>query len=214
MTAPAPPPSSPGSGDARSGRAAVSSSRAGRPSADGARPVSGGRRVGRSLWLMAAPLFMLVLALLFLASSTELTGREALYPQVLAVLVAVLAVVSMRGDHREGTAQLEQAAPSSRRGDVAVDDDLDDPDDVEGRRGIGLAAGRVLAFLLVAVVAVTLMSYLGFFLPSVLLVGGGLLVLGVRTPWKVVAYTAGVVLVAYGLFVELLQVPFPPAPWS
>lgn len=216
MTAPTPPPSPSAGGDARHTSSTGATSRAVHHRSDSGAPTSsqpsGAGRLGRSLWLVATPLFMLLLAVLFLLSSGDLTGREAAYPQVLALLVIVLAVVSLAGDHREGMRQVTAAPPSRLDHDAA--DDSAGPDDVEGRRGIGLAVGRVLAFLVVAVVAVILMSYLGFFLPSALLVGGGLLVLGVRSPWKVVAYTAGVVLVAYGLFVQLLQVPFPSAPWS
>lgn len=165
------------------------------------------------MWLAAAPLFMLLLALVFLLSSGELTGLEANYPRLLAVIVAVMAVASIIGDYREGRQALAAETPPPH-GNASHDDDLEDPDGLEGRRGVGLAVPRLLGFLALALVSVFLMNYLGFFAPAFLLVGGGLLVLGVRTPWKVVLYTLGVIGVAYVLFVEALQVPFPPAPWS
>lgn len=164
-------------------------------------------RLGRSLWLVATPLLMLLLALVLLGSSGEITGREAAYPQALAGLVVVLALVSLVKDHQDGT----RAAEPEPQG---ATDDLQDPDDLEGRRGVGVAFQRVLAFLVVVSLAVTLMSYLGFFVPAFLLLAGGLVVLGIRTPWKVVVYSGVVVLIAYLLFVEALKVPFPPAPWS
>jgi hypothetical protein len=164
-------------------------------------------RLGRSLWLMATPLLMLLLALLFLATSGNVTGREAGYPRVLAGLVGALALVSLVRDHSDG----HRAADPEPHG---ADDDLADPDELEGRRGAGVAVRRILAFLGVSGLAVVLMSYLGFFVPAFLLLAGGLVVLGVRTPWKVVVYSVGVVLTAYLLFVEALKVPFPPAPWS
>ena len=163
--------------------------------------------VGLSVWLVAAPLFMLLLAAAFLLSSGELSGREATYPRVLALLVIVLAAVSIAKDLTSGR-RVFAGTPAAPGDDDATDDDL------EGRRGQGLAVRRVLAFFAIAVVSVWLMSWVGFFLPALLLVGAGVFVLGVRTPWKVAAYTIGLVTVAYLVFVEALQVPFPPPPWS
>lgn len=190
MTRPSPPGSSTGSHDGRPGRRGdVRTSRGG---------------VGLSLWLVAAPLAMLLLAAAFLLGSGELEGREAAYPRVLAVIVIALAAVSVVKDLGSGRV-LFTTAPR----DVAEDET-----DLEGSRGRGLAGRRVLAFFVVAVVSVWLMSWVGFFLPALLLVGVGVVVLGVRTPWKVAAYTVGLVAVAYVVFVEALQVPFPPVPWS
>ena len=76
------------------------------------------------------------------------------------------------------------------------------------------AVTRVLALAGVTVLSVYLMSWLGFFIPAALLVAGGIVVLGIRSPWRVAAYTAGIVVAAHLLFVEALRVPFPPAPWS
>lgn len=161
--------------------------------------------VGVGLWLVATPLLILLLAVAFLLSSGELTGREANYPRVLAVVVIALAAVSILKDLASGRLVFAAAA----RGEHA-----DAADDPEGLRGQGLAARRVAAFFVIAVASVWLMSWVGFFLPALLLVGAGVFVLGVRTPWKVAAYASGVVTAAYLVFVQALQVPFPPAPWS
>lgn len=161
---------------------------------------------GLALWLVAAPLVMLLLAVVFLLNSSELSGREAAYPRVLAVIVIALAAVSIVKDLTSGRLVFADA-PSQTRPATAADDP-------EGQRGRGLAARRVVTFFAVAVVSVWLMSWVGFFLPALLLVGAGVYVLGVRTPWKVAAYTVGLVAAAYTVFVEALQVPFPPAPWS
>lgn len=164
--------------------------------------------------MAAAPLIMLLLALLFLLTSGELTGREAGYPRVLAVIVAVLSAVAVFRDivgARDEGVDSEPAAAHPGDDEMEHHDAADDP---EGRRGAGLAVPRVLGFLAVSVVAVVLMNYLGFFAPALLLLGGGLYVLGIRSPWKVAAYTALLVTASYLLFVEALQVPFPPAPWS
>jgi hypothetical protein len=163
-----------------------------------------------SLWLVAAPLVMLLLAVAFLLSSGGLEGREAAYPRVLAVVVIALAAVSIVQDLTSGR-QVFAAGPAQAPAS-ALDDAAED--DLEGRRGQGLAARRVVVFFVIAVVSVWLMSWVGFFLPAFLLVGAGVYVLGVRTPWKVAAYTGGLVAAAYAVFVEALQVPFPAAPWS
>ena len=167
------------------------------------------RGPGAVLWTAAAPLIALALALLFLASSGDITGREAAYPRLLAVLVSVLAVFSIVNDLREARAERATAAESG----LDLHADAED-DGFEGRRGAGVHVRRVLLFIALTVLSVYLMNVVGFFLPAFLLLGGGLVVLGVRSPWRVVAYTVGLVGVAYLLFVQALQVPFPPAPWS
>lgn len=164
--------------------------------------------------MAAAPLIMLLLALLFLLTSGELTGREAGYPRVLAVVVAAMSALAIVRDIVGARAGAEgEPATVHHPGDDEMEhhDAVDDP---EGRHGAGLAVPRVLGFLGVSVVAVFLMNYLGFFTPALLLLGGGLFVLGIRSPWRVAAYTALLITASYLLFVEALQVPFPPAPWS
>lgn len=164
-----------------------------------------------ALWLVTAPLVMLLLAVAFLLSSGELTGREGTYPRVLAVVVIALAGVSVVKDLTSGRRTFA-AARTGTAGAAAGERDEDH--DPEGQRGLGLAVRRVVGFFGLALVCVWLMTWVGFFLSALLLVGAGVVVLGVRTPWKVAAYTAGVVGAAYVVFVEALQVPFPPAPWS
>ena len=199
------PPGSGGSG-ARGG--------VGRPGDAGPRGhESVGRRIATSLWLVAAPLTVLLVAVLFLLVSGGITGREGAYPRVLAGIVVVMALAAVLGDLRDGRRALAPGSPLPSA-ETVPDDHVERDADLEGGRGRGLAVRRVLVFAAVAVLSVFLMSYLGFFLPGVLLLAGGLLALGVRTPWKVVAYTAGLLGAAYALFVEALKVPFPPAPWS
>jgi Flp pilus assembly protein TadB len=168
-----------------------------------------------ALWLVTAPLVMLLLAVAFLLSSGELTGREGTYPRVLAVVVIALAGVSVVKDLTSGRRTFAAARTSSAAaGAGAPASDVDEEHDPEGQRGLGLAVRRVVGFFALALVCVWLMTWVGFFVAALLLVGAGVVVLGVRTPWKVAAYTAGVVGAAYVVFVEALQVPFPPAPWS
>jgi hypothetical protein len=175
--------------------------------------------VGRSLWFVAMPLFALLVAVLILAMSGGITGREGTYPRALAVVVAVLALVSIRSDYL--TARREtagQAAPALSAGEAL--DEHADPlheeggEDFENGRGAGVAGKRVVALGALTGLSIYLMTWLGFFIPSALLIGGALLILGVRTWWKVAAYTVGLVVTAHLLFVEALGVPFPPAPWS
>lgn len=155
----------------------------------------------RSIWLISAPLLALALAALFVAESRDITGLEGTYPRVLAAVVALLAAVSIGRDTVE--ARRERSATAARSADGPL----------EGRRGEGVAGGRLALFVAVLVVSIGLMGWIGFFPAATLLVLGGLLVLGVRSAVKVVAYTVGVVVVAHLLFVEALGVAFP-APWN
>ncbi|WP_158657490.1 tripartite tricarboxylate transporter TctB family protein [Blastococcus saxobsidens] len=154
-----------------------------------------------------------------LAVSGEITGREGTYPRVLAGIIIVLALISMRSDYvmarrdeHDGAGPM--AVPGEEHGAPAAPLHEEGAEDFEGSRGAGVAWKRVLALTAVTFLAIYLMSWLGFFIPATLLVGGGLIVLGVRTWWKVATYTGGLVVGAYLLFVEALGVPFPPAPWS
>lgn len=165
------------------------------------------------MWLVSAPVIALALAAMFLITSGDLEGIEGSYPRGLAVLVALLAVVSIWRDAAEARRDQATAAPAlAGAGSVGADADMDDVG-LEGRRGVGMAAGRVGAFVAVLVVTTWLMGLIGFFPAATLLVSGGLVVLGVRSPLKVIVYTVGVVAVAYLVFVEALGVPFP-APWN
>jgi putative tricarboxylic transport membrane protein len=166
-------------------------------------------KAARSLWLVSTPLIALAVAALFLAASGELHGLEAAYPRLLAVLIALLAVVSVWRDAVD--ARRTPADPSGAEvGPVDPDAEEVAP---EGGRGVGMAAGRTVAFVAVLVLTSWLMGMIGFFPAATLLVLGGLVILGVRAPRTVLAYTVAVVGVAYLLFVEALGVPFP-APWS
>jgi Tripartite tricarboxylate transporter TctB family len=164
-------------------------------------------KLARSLWLVITPMIALALAALFLAASVDLHGPEATYPRGLAVLIALLALVSVWRDAAE-------AGPAAASGadDRPVDQDADEAGP-EGRRGVGVAAGRTLAFVVMLVLTTWLMGMIGFFPAATLMILAGLVILGVRSVRNVVAYTAGVVGVAYLLFVEALGVRFP-APWS
>jgi hypothetical protein len=161
-------------------------------------------KAARSLWLVSTPLIALAVAALFLAASGDLHGLEAAYPRGLAVLIALLAVVSVWRD--------AVAARPSGSADGPADPDAEEVAP-EGGRGVGMAAGRTVAFIAVLVLTSWLMGLIGFFPAATLLILGGLVILGVRAPRTVLAYTVAVVGVAYLLFVEALGVPFP-APWS
>jgi hypothetical protein len=181
------------------------------PTRDPSAPGLAGK-VALWVWLVIAPVIALALAALFLATSGDLHGLEATYPRGLAVLVALLAIVSIRRDAAEARRDRLISA-------TAVDSDVEPVDtdagavDLEGRRGVGMATGRTLAFVAVLVVTTWLMGTIGFFPAATLLILGGLVVLGVRSPLRVASYTVGVVAIAYLLFVEALGVRFP-SPWS
>jgi hypothetical protein len=163
------------------------------------------RKVTRSLRPAVTPVIALALAVLFLAASGELHGLEAAYPRALAIVVALLAVVSMGLD-----------AVGAHRNPVAATPENGEPVDQDGRTPGSQErhpAGPVLGLVAVLAVTTWLMGVIGFFPAAALLLLGSLVILGVRTPFKVVAYTAGVVAIAYLLFVEALGVPFP-NPWS
>jgi len=165
------------------------------------------RKAALSIWLVITPVITLALAALFLATSGDLQGLEATYPRALAGLVALLAVISIWRDSIE--ARRDRVSHPSA-GSVEADANAGG---LEGRRGVGMAAGRALAFAAVLVVTTWLMGVIGFLPAATLLILGGLVVLGVRSPLKVIGYTVGVIAVAHLLFVEALGVPFP-SPWN
>ena len=163
-------------------------------------------------WLVSIPLLVFLAAGFFLVASTGISGRDALYPRALAVLVAVFALYAAVRDIKEILGEREALTGSSMTSDGG---DASEPrSDVEGHRGEGVAFGRVAAFFLVTAVSVWLMGWVGYYLASAVLLAGGIWVLGVRSPGKVVAYTVGLIAVAYLLFGYLLGVPLPRPIWS
>ena len=175
-------------------------------------------RVGPGLWVwrLSVPLLVLVIAVAMLIGSGSINGRDAFYPRVLAAVVTAFALYAVVRDvrgilaERHATTGPTTASPTGQppTGDVVPDSG------VEGRGGVGVAAVRVAAFCAVAAVSVWLLDWVGYYLASGVLLAGGVLLLGVRSPVKVVAYTAALLAVAYLLFGLVLGVPLPRPLWS
>jgi len=165
-------------------------------------------RVGPGLWpwRLSVPLLVLVIAVAMLIGSGGINGRDAFYPRVLAAVVMAFALYAIVRDVRGILAERQETTGSA----TGVDSDAG----VEGRGGVGVAAVRVVAFCAVAAVSVWLLDWVGYYLASAVLLAGGVLVLGVRSPVKVVAYAAALLAVAYLLFSLVLGVPLPRPLWS
>ena len=175
-------------------------------------------RVGPGLWVwrLSVPLLVLVIAVAMLIGSGSINGRDAFYPRVLAAVVTAFALYAVVRDvrgilvERHATTGSTTVSPTG----PAPADGVDPDSGVEGRGGVGVAAVRVMAFCAVAAVSVWLLDWVGYYLASAVLLAGGVLVLGVRSPVKVVAYTAALIAVAYLLFGLVLGVPLPRPLWS
>jgi hypothetical protein len=163
-------------------------------------------------WRLSVPLLVLVIAVAMLIGSGSINGRDAFYPRVLAAAVTAFALYAVVRDVRGILAERHATAGSATG--PAPDDGVDPDSGVEGRGGVGVAAVRVVAFCAVAAVSVWLLDWVGYYLASAVLLAGGVLVLGVRSPVKVVAYTAALIAVAYLLFGLVLGVPLPRPLWS
>jgi hypothetical protein len=158
-------------------------------------------------WRLSVPLLVLVIAVAMLIGSDSINGRDAFYPRVLAAAVTAFALYAVVRDVRGILAESHATEP-------APTEDVVPESGVEGRGGVGVAAVRVVAFCAVAVVSVWLLDWVGYYLASAVLLAGGVVVLGVRSPVKVVAYTAALIAVAYLLFSLVLGVPLPRPLWS
>jgi len=179
-------------------------------------------RVGPGLWVwrLSVPLLVLVIAVAMLIGSGSINGRDAFYPRVLAAVVTAFALYAVVRDVRGILAERHATTgpttgptTGSTTGQAPTGGVVPDSG-VEGRGGVGVAAVRVAAFCAVAAVSVWLLDWVGYYLASAVLLAGGVLVLGVRSPVKVVAYTAALIAVAYLLFGLVLGVPLPRPLWS
>jgi tripartite tricarboxylate transporter TctB family protein len=130
------------------------------------------------------------IAAVFLLRANTITGPEATYPVVLAIVVLALGAVNLVRD------LLTRAR--------AADEDAEDAPLTSA------ATLRVVAFVVVLVAALLLLEPAGFFPAMVVMTVGSLVCFGVRNPLVIAAATALIVGTAYLIFVRLLVVPFPP----
>ena len=180
-------------------------------STDGRRHVTRERALG-----LAVPALGLVLAIVLLATSTHLTGPSGWYARVLVVLLGVVALVGTVVEGvRFARGTTETRAPELGSGQdllddvegvlAAADDDEDEPGDSRSLAGlarVGLVVASVAAMILLA-------NVLGLWLAMIIPVLTTLLVLGVRTWWKVLLATVLTVAGGYVVFTLLLQVRVP-----
>lgn len=179
--------------------------------ADGRHHVTRERALG-----LAVPALGLVLAVVLLSTSTHLTGPSGWYARVLVTLLGAVALV---GTIVEGVrlARPVPAVPARELGtgsdllddveDVlaAADDDEDEPAEGPARGGL-LRVGIVVASVAMMIL---LANVLGLWLAMAIPVVTTLVVLGVRTWWKVALATVLTVAGGYVVFTLLLQVRVP-----
>ena len=144
---------------------------------------------------LAVPALGLVLAIVLLATSTHLTGASGWYARV---LVALFGVVALVGTTVEAVRLARHVTPEpSAEADEAVDS-LGRPALVR----VGAVVASIVAMVLLA-------NILGLWLAMVIPVVTCLIVLGVRTWWKVLLATVLTVAGGYVVFTLLLQVRVP-----
>lgn len=165
-------------------------------------------------WNLSVPLVFVVVVFLYLIDIRNIRGIEIYYPLSVAIVAGVLAVVSM---WRDRLPRVSASASSGEFTKVRPPGSSEVGGEVAGTR-VKYVLGNppVLTIALMGVVAVTiyLMTWLGFFMPSVIMVSAAAALLGIRVWWKLVVYPIAVVGLAYLLFVETLNVPFPSGPWG
>lgn len=165
-------------------------------------------------WNLAVPIVFIVIVTLYLIDIRNIRGIESYYPLSVAIIAGVLAVVSM---WRDRLSLVPTSASSSEASQVGPPDSSEMEGAVAGTRVknvLGNPAVITLALMGIVAVAIYLMTWLGFFVPSVIMVAAAAALLGIRVWWKLVVYPIAVVGLAYLLFVETLNVPFPSGPWG
>lgn len=165
---------------------------------------------------LAVPALGLVLSIVLLATSTHLTGASGWYARVLVTLLGIVALVGTVVEavrfarHVPETPAAELGSGDDLLDDVAdvlaaADDDEAAPGESRGVSGlvrVALVAASIAAMVLLA-------NILGLWLAMVIPVLTTLLVLGVRTWWKVLLATVLTVAGGYIVFTLLLQVRVP-----
>lgn len=162
-------------------------------------------------WNLSVPLLFIIVVSLYLIDTRDIRGIESYYPLSVAIAAAVLAVISMWRDRLSKTA----SSPS-------IDDEspteTGNLHSVATRSRVKLLVKNpmLISTVLMAIVAISiyLMTWLGFFVPSLIMISTAVVLLGVHKWWKVLTYSIAVVGLAYLLFVVTLNVPFPSGPWG
>ena len=144
-------------------------------------------RAGARLALVSTPgALAIATGVLALMMSVDLNPADQRYPQVLAVILALVGVWNLIADLRE-------------RG---TDEEMD-PE--YGR----LVAWRVVAFIALISLSIWLVTPIGFYPAAGLLTFGGLWIMGVRKPLVLIAYPLILIGAGYLLFSVLIGVPLP-----
>lgn len=177
---------------------------------DGRHPVTRERALG-----LAVPALGLALSIVLLATSTHLTGASGWYARVLVTLLGVVALIgtiveAIRLVRRTPEGVTPELEPGGDLLDdvetvLAAADDDDEPGESRGLGGlarVGLVVASVAAMILLA-------NVLGLWLAMIIPVLTTLLVLGVRSWWKVLLATTLTVAGGYVVFTLLLQVRVP-----
>lgn len=162
----------------------------------------GGRRMTRERALrLALPAVGLAVAIVLLATSGDLNGGAGWYARVLVALFGVVALIGLIVEIAHYV-RGEPAAPAANDREPA---DPDAPDEVAGAGSllrVGIVVASVIAMLLLA-------NVVGFWSAMAIPVIATLLILGVRTLWKVALAAVLTVAAGYVVFTILLQVRVP-----
>lgn len=164
-----------------------------------------GRRPGatreRALAL-AVPALGLAFAVLLLATSGHLVGPSGWYARILAVVFGAIALVGLVAELTRSRRVAPQADTDEELPAVSDDENTRDGQPRGGLTRVGILVASVVAMILLA-------EPLGFWLSMIIPVATALIVLGVRTWWKVLLAVTLTVAGGYIVFTLLLQVRVP-----
>ena len=153
-------------------------------------------------WFLLPSVFVFWLMVVFLVSSFSITGRDALYPRAVIVLLLVVSALNLITDFR-ASRKFSVDAPRP-------EPELDADDDVEGKRGKGIDVRRTLLACAVLAVFPIVTSLFGFFVGVGVLIIGCMWILGVQSFRTYAIATVAMVGSAYLVFEVALGANLPP----
>lgn len=169
--------------------------------------IEGRRPASERALRVAVPALGVVVAVVLLATSTHLTGPSGWYARVMVILLGVVSLVGTIAEVRRVVRERGDAVPATEDAGSTASAEPADPDEpVVASRG---ALARVLIVVASIVAMVLLANVLGLWLAMLIPVVATLLVLGVRTWWKVALAAGLTVAGGYVVFTLLLQVRVP-----
>jgi hypothetical protein len=134
---------------------------------------------------------------LFLVESFTISGKDAIYPRILILLLLLISVINIVMDAR------------GARNHVPISPHEVAEAEIEGGNGRGIDIPRTLAAALIVLLFPVVAILFGFFAGIIVLTLGLMWILGIRTWWVLLLATVLIVGSAYLIFSVGLGVHFP-----